>query len=94
LRDLSPFEPSELFEPSQILGTRLVDTIDKPFAQGEPSIADFTLLDKAVDEAIEGNLTCSQQQAKSQPAKLELPNIDKWDEEKTYDEDLPGCTTT
>jgi hypothetical protein len=94
LRDLSPFEPSELFEPSQILGTQFVDTVDEPFTQGEPSIADFMLLDEAVDEAVEGDLnedTCSQQQAKSQPAKLELLNIEEWDEEKTYDEDLPSC---
>jgi hypothetical protein len=26
-----------------------------------------------------------------QPAKLELLNIDEWDEENTYDEDLPSC---
>lgn len=35
--------------------------------------------------------TGSQQQANSQPARLELLNIDEWDEEKTYDEDLPSC---
>lgn len=52
------------------------------------------LLDEAMDEVVEGDLnedTCSQQQANSQPARLELLNIDEWDEEKTYDEDLPSC---
>jgi hypothetical protein len=86
LRDLSPFEPSELFEPSQISGTQLGDTVDEPFTQSEPSIADFTPLDEAVDEAVEGDPnenTCIQQQANSQPAKLQLLHIDEWDEEKT-----------
>jgi hypothetical protein len=69
-----------------MLGTQLVDIVDEPYTQGEPSIADFTLLDEALDDAVEGNLnedTCSQQQAKSQTSKLELLNIDEWDEEKT-----------
>jgi hypothetical protein len=94
LHDLSPFEPSELFEPSQISGTQLGDTVDEPFTQSEPSIADFTPLDEAVDEAVESDPnenTCIQQQANSQPAKLQLLHIDDWDEEKTYDEDIPSC---
>jgi hypothetical protein len=93
-RDLSPFEPSELFELSQISGTQLGDTVDGPFTQSEPSIADFTPLDEDVDEAVEGDPnknTCIQQWANSQPAKLQLLHIDKWDEENTYDEDLPSC---
>jgi hypothetical protein len=87
---LSPLELSELFESSQILGTQVGDIGGEPFTQGRPSIADFTLLDEVMRETIEEDLnedTCSQQQTKSQPAKLELLNIDEWDEEKTYDED-------
>lgn len=94
LHDLSPFELSELFEPSQVLGTQVGDIGGEPFTQGGPSIADFTLLDEVMREIVEKDLnedTCSQQQTKSQPAKLELLNIDEWDEEKTYDEDPPSC---
>jgi hypothetical protein len=65
----------------------------EPFTQGEPSVADSTLLDEAVNEAIVEDLdkdTCFQQQTKLQPAKLELLKLDEWDEEKTYDEDPPS----
>ena len=50
-----------------------------------------------MDEVVEGDLdedARSQQQANSQPARLELLNIDKWDEEKTDNEDLQAASTT
>ena len=93
LHDSSAFELSELFGPSQILSTQVGDTAGEPFTQGGPSIADFTLLDEVMKETVEEDLrddTCSQQQTKPQPAKLELLNIDEWDEGKTYDEDPPS----
>jgi hypothetical protein len=56
LRDLSPFKPSKQFELSQILGTQIVDKVDDPFAQGDPAIANSTLLDEAMDKVVEGDL--------------------------------------
>jgi len=90
----SPFELSQQFEPSQISDSQLMDIVEEPFTQDELSIADSTLLDEAVDEAVEGHLnenTYSQRQATSQPDKLELLHVNDWDEGETYDERLPSC---
>jgi hypothetical protein len=94
LHELSPFELSGLFEPSQILGTQVRDIGGEPFTQDGPSIADFTFLDEVMRETVgedPNEDTCSRQQTKSQPAKLELLSIDEWNEEKTYDENPPSC---
>jgi hypothetical protein len=87
-RDLSPLEPSQPQE------THLVDTIEKPFSQGNQSVAESTLSNELMEKDVENDLnqdTSSQRQATSQPDKLELLHIDEWDEEETYDEDVPSC---
>ncbi|KAF2813520.1 uncharacterized protein BDZ99DRAFT_353072, partial [Mytilinidion resinicola] len=35
--------------------------------------------------------TCSLRQARPHPAKLELLNLDEWDESETYDDNPPTC---
>ena len=57
--------------------------------QGEPSDAEPTFLDEAVDSDLDEH-SYRQEQANSQPSKLRLLYIDEWDEEKTYDKESPS----
>jgi hypothetical protein len=88
----SPSETSEVFEQSQISDVQLGGKGHESFAQSEPSIADFTGEDAG--GTVEDNLSESvgtQQTAYLQPDRLQLLQIDEWDDEKTYDEDPPNC---
>ena len=73
LSPFEPFEPGDPFDPPHILDTEVVDAVGESFTPGEPSVADFTLLDEVANEAIEESLdkdNCSQRQTEPQRARL------------------------
>lgn len=63
------------------------------FIQSEPFTTYFTDVNDAGRTAEYGLSEdfYSQQTAYLQPNKLQLLNMDKWDDKKTYDEDPPNC---
>jgi hypothetical protein len=89
----SSSETSDVFEHSQISGIQLGDAGDDPFTQGEAFTTDFTALSgasRSPESALSENIY-SQQVACLQQEKLQLLNMEEWDDEKTYDKDPPNC---
>ncbi|KAE8440413.1 hypothetical protein EG329_008014 [Mollisiaceae sp. DMI_Dod_QoI] len=93
LGDLSPSEPSVPLLPAHIPGTQLTGTDEEPSSDKEPTIVDLALRNHSMDQDTESNRsnTHSQREETSQPDKLQLLHVDKWEEGEAYDELVPSC---
>jgi hypothetical protein len=83
----SSSETSEVFEQSQISDIQLGDAGDDPFTTDLTAVNDAG---RTAEYALSEDVY-SQQAAYIQPDKLQLLNMEEWDDEKTYDEDPPNC---
>lgn len=95
--DPFPFDPSQSPDP-QFESTLTVDTGDEASLHSEPFAPDFPLPNIANHGATHGATvedvdrdTCSSEQARLHSAKLEMLDLNEWDENETYDEDPPRC---
>lgn len=90
----SPYDtcqPADRPRASQLLESQDIHTIDDEFAQAGTSILDYLETGAIADHEGQNKDNRSVQETRSHTARLELLNLDEWDENEAYDEDPPSC---